>query len=455
MTFSQLLLVLRARRKIILYTLLSMMAVAAILSLVLPKTYKATTTLVLNYTGIDPVTGIAFPGQMVPSYVATQVGIIHSKGVALKVVKELKLAENASYIEKFRRDADSYGNIDDWLATRLLKKLNVVPAQDSNVVEVSFSDKAPEFAAAVVNAFALAYQNTTVELKVDPLKKASSYFNDRVKTLRNNLEAAQARLAKYQQEKGMSNADSRYDVESVRLNELATQLVTVQSQLLEANSRQRNAQGKTAAESPDVIANSLIQNLKASLAQEEAKFSQVAQVYMPDHPYYRTAKAEVDRLRTELNKQIQATRQAVGNNAQILQQRAAELSAALAAQKAKVLELNRARDQLSLLTKEVESAQRTYDAATERIAQTDLEGHFNQSNVVVLNPAMPPFTHSSPKLALNLGIAALVGLLLGVGFALLAEMRDRRVRSDNDLTDVLQVPVLASISWRSSEQGGI
>ncbi len=450
MTFSQLLLILHARRKTILYTLFSVMAVVAIVSLVLPKTYKATTTLVLNYTGIDPVTGMAVPGQIVPSYVATQVGIIRSKSVALKVVRELELAKDASYIEKFRSNTDGYGSIDDWLAARLLKKLDVVSAPDSNVVEVSFSDETPKSAAAVANAFALAYQNTTIELKADPVRKASFYFNERIKTLRNNLETAQARLAKYQQEKGMSSADSRDDVESLRLNELAAQLVTVQSQLLEANSRQRNAQGKTAAEAPDVIANPLIQNLKASLAQEEAKFSQVAQVYTPEHPYYQKAKAEVDKLRAELNKHIQAARNAIGNNAQILQQREAELSAALTAQKVKVLELNRARDQLSLLAKEVESAQRAYDAATQRVAQTDLEGHFNQSDVAVLNSAMPPFTHSSPKLKLNLGIGALVGLLLGIGFSLLSEMRDRRVRSDNDLTDVLQVPVLGSISWGSS-----
>lgn len=452
MTLSQLLLVLLARRKTILYTLFSMMAVVTILSLVLPKTYKATTTIVLTYTGIDPVTGMAFPGQMVPSYIATQVGIISSKSAALKVVKELKMDENASNIEKFRSNTEGYGNIDDWLATRLLKKLDVVPARDSNVVEVSFSDKNPKFSAAAANAFALAYQNITVELKADPLKKASSYFNERIKTLRNNLETAQARLAKYQQEKGMSSADSRYDVESVRLNELSAQLVTVQSQLLDANSRQRNAQGKTAAESPDVLADPLIQNLKALLAQEEAKFSQVAEVYTPEHPYYQKAKAEVDKLRAELNKQIQAARKAVGNNAQILQQREAELSAALAEQKAKVLELNRARDQLSLLAKEVESAQRAYDAATQRVSQTDLEGHFNQSDASVLNPATPPFMPSSPKLLLNLGIAAFAGLLLGIGLALLIEMRDRRVRSDDDLVDVLHVPVLGSISWKLAER---
>lgn len=450
MTFSQLLLVLHARRKIILHTLFAVMAVVAIASLVLPKTYKGTTTLVLNYTGVDPVTGLAFPGQMVPSYVATQVGVIKSRSVALKVVKELKLAENASDIEKFQSATNGYGSIDDWLAAGLLKKLDVVPVRDSNVIEVSFSGKTSEFAAAVANAFAVAYQNTNIELKADPVKKASLYFNDQIKTLRNNLETAQARLSRYQQDKGMSSADSRDDVESVRLNELSTQLVTVQSQLLEANSRQRNAQEKTASESPDVLANPLIQNLKASLAQEEAKFSQLAQVYTSSHPYYQKAKAEVDKLRSELNSHVQTAMKAVGNNARILQQREAELSAALAAQKAKVLELNRGRDQLFLFTKDVESAQRAYDAATQRVAQTNLEGHFNQSDIAVLNQAVPPFTHSSPKLLLNLGISALAGILLGLGFAMLAEMLDRRVRVENDLTDVLQVPVLGTISWGSS-----
>lgn len=452
MTLLQLLLVLRARRKIILYTLLSVMTVVAIASLVLPKTYKATTTLVLNYTGVDPVTGLAFPGQMVPSYVATQVSVINSRSVALKVVKKLKLAENPSHIKKFQDATNGYGSIDEWLAAGLLNKLDVVTVRDSNVIEVSFSSTAPEFSTAVANAFAIVYQNTNIELKADPVKKASLYFDDQIKTLRNNLETAQAKLSRYQQDKGMSSADSRYDVESVRLDELSKQLVTVQSQLLEANSRQRNVQEKPAAESPDVLANPLIQNLKASLAQEEARFSQVAEVYTPNHPHYQKAKAEVDKLRSELNNHIQAARNAIGNNARILQQREAELSAALAAQKVKVLELNRGRDQLSLITKEVESAQHAYDNATQRVAQTNLEGHFNQSDIAVLNPATPPFTHASPKLLFNLAISALAGILLGLGFAMLAEMLDRRVRSHNDLTDVLQITVLGTMSWRSPER---
>lgn len=452
MTFSQLFLVLHARRKIILYTLLATILAVLVVSLLLPKSYKATTTLVLNYKGIDPVTGIALPGQLTPSYMATQVGVITSKSVAMKAVQELKLADDPAYQKKFMNETDGEGNIEDWLAARLLKKLDVVPAREGNVVDISFSGASPQFAAAVANAFANAVQNTNIELKVEPVKKASLYFNEQIKALRSNLESAQNRLSKYQQEKGIASAESRYDLETLRLNELSTQLVTVQNQLTDAMSRQHQAEGKTPGESPDVLASPLIQNLRASLAQAEAKRAQVAERFTPDHPAYQESSAEVRKLRAELAANIKAVSNGVGNSARILQQREAELSAALAAQKAKVLELNRGRDQLSVLSKEVESAQHAYDSATQRVAQTNLEGHFNQSEVAVLNQALPPFTHSSPKLSLNLAAATLAGLLLGIGFALLAEMTDRRVRSASDLADTLQAPVLGAIDWGRSER---
>ena len=76
-------------------TLLITVALALGVSLVLPKTYKATSTLLLNYKGVDPLTGLAMPGQLLPGYMATQVDIIGSKNVALRVVDQLEAGAKA------------------------------------------------------------------------------------------------------------------------------------------------------------------------------------------------------------------------------------------------------------------------------------------------------------------------------------------------------------------------
>jgi chain length determinant protein EpsF len=446
MNFSQFLLILRARRNVVLMTLLATVVVTVVVSALLPKTYKATSTVLLNYKGVDPVTGMPAPGQLMPGYVATQVDIITSKNVALRVIDQLKLAQNPDVIEQFRQDTDGKGSVRDWLAELLLKKLDAVPSRESSVVEISFKGADPQFVAAVANAFADEYQKLTVQLKADPSKKAASYFNDQTRQMRDALEAAQSRLSKYQQENGIVSLDGRLDVENNRLNDLSAQLVAAQAQQMEAASRQRMAAGK-AGDAPDVANSPLIQNLRASLASAESKVAEIGQRLGQNHPQYQAARAEAAQLRANLNAQIQSTANSVGNNAQVLAQREGALRAALAEQKARVLELNRTRDELNVLQKDVESAQRAFDATTQRLAQTRMEGQAEQSEVAILNPAVAPIDPSAPRMLLNTILALILGSVLGMTFGLVVEMLDRRVRSTGDLAGVGDVPVLGNISW--------
>jgi chain length determinant protein EpsF len=453
MNAHQFLLILRARYRVILSALLVTVLLALGFSLVQPKTYKATASVLLNYKGVDPLTGLTMPGQLMPGYMATQIDIISSKNVAGRVVDALHLAASPAVVQQFQEANEGRGNVRDWLADLLLKKLDIVPSRESSVVEISFKGADPAFAAAVANAFADEYQKITVQLKTDPAKKASTYFNEQTKQLRDNLEAAQARLSKYQQEKGIVSLDNnRYDMELSRLNDLSSQLVAAQGMAMEASSRQRMA-GRGGA-SPDVANNAVVQNLRVGLATAEAKLADTSSRYGRNHPQYQAARAEVDKLRGELNATIGTISQSVGNNAVVLRQREAELAAAVAAQKTRVLELNRARDELGPLLKELETAQRAYDAASQRFSQTRIEAQSEQSDVSVLNPAVTPTEPSGPRVLLNTLVAFLLGTVLGVGLALLLELLNRPVRSSADLKEMLGIPVLGTIEWKQARAGG-
>ncbi|TFW35996.1 chain length determinant protein EpsF [Massilia horti] len=446
MNAHQFLQILRARKKIILSILLATVLLTLGFSLLQPKTYKATASVLLNYKGVDPLTGLTMPGQLLPGYMATQIDIISSKNVAGRVVDTLHLAGSPAVLQQFQAATEGRGNVRDWLADLLLKKLEIVPSRESSVVEISFKGADPGFAAAVVNAFADQYQKVTVQLKTDPAKKASAYFNEQTKQLRDNLEAAQARLSKYQQEKGIVSLDNnRVDVELARLNDLSAQLVAAQAQAIEGNSRERAARGGA---SPDVTNNMMVQNLRVSLASAEAKLADTSSRYGRNHPQYQAARSEVDKLRSELNSAMSTVSSSVGGNAAVLRQREAELRAALAEQKAKVLELNRTRDELGPLLKELDSAQRAYDAASQRFSQTRIEAQSEQSDVSVLNPAVAPTEPSGPRVLLNTLVAFLIGTVLGVGVAFLLELFNRPVRSASDMKDVLGIPVLGTIEWQ-------
>jgi chain length determinant protein EpsF len=445
MNFTQFLLILKARFKIVLAILGLVVFTTLIINLLTPKSYKATSSLVLNYKGVDPVTGLTLPAQLMPGYMATQIDIITSRSVALKVVEDLKFAENQSAQRQFQEATGGKGDIRGFFADKLMGGVEAKPSRESSVIEISFSGTDPDFAATMANAFADAYQATSIRLKNELSQKASGFLGEKTVALRKNLEETEAKLSKYQQEKGLTSIMGNLDVESARLNELSSQLVQAQSQSYDSSSRQLRARGN-ADDSPDVAANPVVQNLNIEITHAESKLSELGQRIGTSHPHYQQAEAELLKLKSQLIEAKHKAGASIGGSAHINQQRESELRAALAAQKKRVLELNLSRDQLAVFQRDVENAQRAVDSASQRFTQTALEGSSNQADIAVLSPAIAPQNKSSPRVMFNLVLAGFLGTFLGILIGLLVEYIDSRVRSREDAIELLQAPVLAMIN---------
>lgn len=444
MNTSILLLALRARYKIVLLTLGVTMLAAVAISLMQSKKYVASVAMVVNYKGVDPVTGLSTPAQLMPGYIATQVDIIKSKSVALKVVDNLKLAEAPMVQSRFEKATGGRGTVRDWLANSLLGNVDVVPARESSVLTINFRGQDPQFVAAAANGFANAFLDISVQLKTDPVQRATGYITTQIKNLRDRLEAAQARLSKYQKDNDIYSADNRLDVETTRLNELSNQLVIVQSQSMDASSRRHQAEGN-GNNSPDVMNNPLIQTLQSSLSLAEAKLADTGQRLSPNHPQYQAAKSEVDKLRSNLNEQKRLSSNSVAATADITERREGELRAAVAAQKTKVQALNGARDEFNVLTNEMENARRAYESASQRLNTVSLEGDSKQADIAVLTAATAPLYPSGPRMLVNIVLAIVAGTILGFAAVLILELLDQRVRSASHLVEAFDLPVLGII----------
>lgn len=444
MNYSRFLLIILARRKIILLALMVTVLTTLVVSLLLPKNYKSTATLVLTHKGPDPVTGVILSAQQITGYMATQLDVIKSSKTALMVVDQLKL-DQSEVVQKNYEDSDTSMELRDWLATGFLRKnLEVETARDSSVIRINFKSTDPTFASIIANAFANAYQEISIRLTVEPSQKAAIYFTDQLNVLRDRLEIAQKKLSVYQHDKGIIDADFRLDVETRRLHDLSSQLVAVQLEMLGTSlaGRENDREGES---HKNMVRTALINALKKDLSQAESKFSEISQKFGRNHPSYLGAAAEVGQLRSELNKHIRTT-----THDTVTQE--TKIRAALEEQKTKVLTLNRARDQLQLLTGEVEGAQQAYNSAMQRLNQTTLEGQSNLSSVSILDTAKVPDKPDSPNILLNMVLSVFLGTLLGVGVGLLTEMIDQRIRSAEDLVDLIQAPVLGVIKWGAPEQ---
>lgn len=449
MSFGQFFAILKARRWVAMAMLGIVVVLTLVVSLLLPKQYLATASVVVDFKP-DPVSAMLYQGAASPAFTATQVDVIQSDRVAQRVVRNLKLTESAQVREQWQDATNGQGSIEQWLADQFQRNMDVKPSRESNVISVSYKAPDPRFAAALANAFVQAYMETSLELRVDPARQYSAFFDTRVKESREALERAQTKLSDYQRAKGIIASDERLDVENSRLNELSSQLVAIQAIASESSSRQSQAQG-SGDRMQEVLGNSLIQSLKADLSRAESKLQELNAKLGESHPQVVEAKASIDTLRSRIESETRRVTGGVGVSANINRQREAELRASIEAQRKKLLEMKAVRDEGAVLVRDVESAQRAYEGIVARFNQTTLESQTTQSNVNVLTPASPPLEPSSPRVVLNMLLAIFLGTLLAAIAVVGLELRDRRVRSVADIGSGLGLPVLGVLP---TPQGG-
>ena len=443
MSLKQFLLILRARWKVALGIFCAIVLAGAIISLLTPKQYTATASVVVDAKA-DPVAGVVYSAQMLTGYIATQVDIIGSERVAQRVVKNLRLDKVPETIDAWRNSTGGHGDIVVWLGLKLQKKLSVTPSRDSSVIDIAVEWTDPKTAAVLANAFAQAYMDTNIELKVDPAKQYASYFEERSTALRADLEAKQKKLADYQSANGIVASDGRLDIENARLAELSTQLSAIQALRQDSQSRQ-HVSGSDIESLPEVLQSPLVAGLKSDLSREEAKLQDIGTSLGKNHPDYKNTAAEIASLRTRIEQESAKIAASLGATTQVNLRREAEIRSALEAQKKRMYEMTHQHDEASVLQNDVATAQRNLDAVTQRLAQSSLESQTQQTNISLLTAAVEPMFKSSPRLSLNMAMAVFLGTVFGVGAALVLEMLDKRVREDGDLRTLLSVPILGRI----------
>jgi chain length determinant protein EpsF len=450
MSFNQFVVILRARWLTAAGIFVAVVVLIAFASIIWPKQYTSTASIVID-SKTDPVAaanGGAGNGLAPATYVNTQADIIASERVAQRVVKTLRLDQQPEARKLWAKGPND--DISVTVAKLILdKKLLVAPAHDSpthasNVIDISVTWSDPVTSAALANSFAQVAIETNIELKVEPAKQYASWFDQRSRALRADLEDKQKKLSDFQSKNGLIATDEKLDVENNRLNELSSELVTIQGQRQDSQSRQHQV-GSDISTLPEVLQSPVIQSLKAALATAQAKKPDVAARLGKNHPDYQAVEGEISDLRTRIAQESANIAASLGNTTQSNLRRENDVRQALEAQKKKVLELKYQHDQAAMFLNDVTAAQRDLDTVSQRLAQSNLESLTQQTNVVQLTTATAPNNPSSPKLVINLLVAIFLGGVLGIGAALAAEMRNRRVREDEDIVDLLGVPLLGKL----------
>jgi uncharacterized protein involved in exopolysaccharide biosynthesis len=399
----------------------------------MPKTYTATTTLIVSSDVKDPLAGRDFPAEMIASYVSTQIELLSSPIVLLPVIDQLKLMEDKDFTAGFSGSPDALREV---VQQNLAAAIQVQRGTGGQLLYVSASSKNPVTAATIANAVADVYIEQDRRRLNDPASERAQRYSEELAELREKATIAQDKVTAFRKANGIGDMNAGSDgTEGQTLGTLQQQLLETQNLRRSLEAKQTGVKGADDGTTTSTV-------LDAQLAQ----LAQLSSTYGPQHPKVR-----------ELNAQIALTRQSLANaNRAVAANNEAELARtrelekkylqAVAEQEAKVLKLRQAQDEGSKLVLELDSAKSVYKHALDGFDQIMFQAVANHTNVSVVRRAVPPLRASKPnKMKLMMGAVAF-GLVLGIGLPLAYGLLvARRLRCRDDVERDFGIAVLAQL----------
>jgi uncharacterized protein involved in exopolysaccharide biosynthesis len=375
--------------------------------------------------------------QLAPDYLATQVDILRSRRVVLQVIKDLGLASDPAQQLAFQKNGGP--SFEDFLVATVSAAVSVAPVSTSRVISLTYSARDPVFAAAAVNAYARAYQDTTLQLQAEPARQSVRSYEAQAKAVQDQLGRVQQELSARERALAVTSDTDQTDADINRLNSLSSQLAAAQAAAATAGARASNGA------LPDTIASPVVQSIQTDLAKLEAQRAQLASYAGPNNIDLIQLDRQIAGLRGQLSQQRALVSRSATDTAVQGASSVAQLSQAVAAQRARAITARANRDEVALLKGQITNLNQTYEQIMTRRAQLGILSEGSQTNVSILSRATPPVKPAWPRPLIMLALGIVLGGICGMIFAIAAELIDQRLRRADDIEAWLGVPNLGII----------
>jgi capsular exopolysaccharide synthesis family protein len=278
--------------------------------------------------------------------------------------------------------------------------------------------------------------------------------------LKERVETSEKSLNDFRRGKGIISLDDKENIVVDRLADLNKRLTEAEAERIGLEAQARLIKQRQYDTLPAVINNGLIQNLKAQVVQLEAEHSKLGAQFLPGYPRLAQVKAQLEEAKTRLAQQIGSVVEGINSAYFAAAGKERNLRAEMNKQKTATLALKDAAVEYSILAREANTNKQLYDSVLERFKEISVAGGIPSANVSVLDRAEIPSLPSSPRKKLILMLGALVGIMGGLGLALILENLDNTLRTPEEverylgLANLVVVPDIFSLPharhrWRT------
>lgn len=344
----------------------------------------------------------------------------------------------------------------------LNKMLRVESQRSSSLIEINVHAQDPALAAAIANEIARVYSEDRIALATSEQREGLAHLRKELESQEQVVSAQRDTVERLRKDLNISGVDlnARYsDMEIETLRQMQNSLIALSVDAIGRRTRWERFKGIPAEERLSLVNSELIQdpniqNLLQAYLVADQNVTRLQSRLGEAHPDLVAAVDNRAKIREQLDGQLRGYESALEIAYQEADARVAELKNQLA--QAKVDQILSARERMRPFE---EAAQRLEDETRLlttlklTLRQREIDFQVPKRTIEILNTAEPARFPSRPSWPLNLALALVFGVMLGVGAALLLEYFDTSFRSVGDVESRLKLPVLGVIPFQSDPVG--
>ncbi len=443
--------VIRLRLPIIILAFLLVVVTAGVTTYFLPRQYQSNVFIEVEQN--DQKIRIfreGFEGGMGldPRFATTQFQIIQRKEMLYPVIESLNLVQKWGEAYGIRSKEEAY--------FKLRRMIDVREVRNTNLLQISAESTDPQEASDLANSIAQEYQRKRIDEQQKLLNRSLGTLEDEVSKQRAKVTEASEEMRRLRTELGITdlNPDSMEDP----LQAQEKVLMDRETLVGEARVRASNLRTKY-AEIEKLSGDDLMralptleiqdQTITQILPQYQETASELARALQSGlgrrHPTITALAAKKDTYEKQLSDQVASIRRTLAANLEISERSLATMEEELEKTRGDQRESKTRSSEYARAKNNYIQAKKVLEAAELRLSTETMQRSMPMNPARIWERAEPAAAPSKPNVLLNMALAVVVGLIVGVGLAFFLEYLDTSVKTMEDVENFLQVPVLAVV----------
>ena len=447
------LLILRKHQWLILTFLVAVVTIVSITTFRMKPVYVTSAKIEIDRenTNILPFQGADSYDFMIDfdNYIETQARILTSETMALQTIRNLGLAGNPEFSGNASSEAIAAGSLENQKLPpeigAFLGSLTVRRIPNTRLMEVSFESTDPGMAPQILNSHLKNYIEENYKSRYEATANASKWLQDELSELSVKVRRSEDARIQYERTNQIWAIDDKNNASTARLSDLNKQFTDAESESLKRQALYEFAKNGEGDAVPQIRDNGTLQVLQRKRADLAVQYSDLVNQYGPNYPKVLRLQMQMKEVDDQMAHERKGILAQLDSEYREAKQHEELLSHVLDQQKSEVNAMSEKMIQYNILKREAEANKTLYDSMQTKLKEAQISSGLKSSNIRIVDPAMIPSTPSRPAKTRNIALALFVGLVGGIGLALLREYLDNTVKTPDDVETLARLPSLAVV----------